>query len=366
MAQALRKISERDLEDNGVVRGAVFPNAVRDVRRDRGFPTLRDFDGKVSVTYTRLAKIERGEIFPSAQELNQIAKALEVPVGKLLVDISDPEFDREQWARDHIEAKLKFRGGGIEAMRLGAALRVKRLEMKRSTTDMKEFGLPAATVSRIENADRPLERWDRIVQRGIAKVFGVRSSQSVQNEVMRMREAGELDDMLMSLFSPEAIEERNTRRLRNLLTDLPGQTAKILLDKLPGATEPEVHGAPVSATIDVLGVAGEYGLISLVETGRSVVRPEGLDADVVAIQVTQPVLGPGLPTGSVLIVDPGMQPSAGDVAVVINMSDASARLLSVLEGRDGLEGFSMASDKVFSLEALGEGEIVGKVVSVIH
>ena len=145
-------INDSDLEENGIVRSTVFPNLLRDVRQEKGFDSLTDFHKVIpEITYSRLAKIERGQIFPRPDEIISIAEKLECEAEDLLIDVTDPEFDREAWARDHVEASLSYRGGTMADMRLGAALRIRRHELERSTTDMKEFGLPAATVSRIEN-----------------------------------------------------------------------------------------------------------------------------------------------------------------------------------------------------------------------
>ena len=183
-ARSMAAPSRLNLEMDPIARGVVFPNHVRDVRRSKNYETLRDFDGKAKVdgtviTYNRLAKIERGEVVPDASEITGIARALKVPVDALLVDPTSPMFDRTAWARDHIEASLKNRGGDLPAMKLGAAMRVHRLSLKLSTSDLKQHGLPAATASRIENAERPLERWARDVKNGIASTALPKLDQSI-------------------------------------------------------------------------------------------------------------------------------------------------------------------------------------------
>lgn len=353
---ALRQHSHGPLEENGIVRSTVFPNAVRDVRVRRGFDTLRAFDGKVDVTYTRLAKIERGEIFPTADEMKSIARAMGVPVGSLLIDPNDPSFNREEWAREHIEASLSHRGGGIEAMKLGAAMRVKRLALGRSTTDMKDFGLPAATVSRIENADRPIERWDSSTQKGIAKVLGVRGNAGVTRKVAEMFEGGELDDMLHNLFSPEAIQERNNKRLKSLLAELPGKkVAKLLQDLDMNSDE----------IVVMSGESSEQGSFKIAASERRVTLPSGAGRNSVAIEVVEPVLGPGLPRGTVIVADPDQEVAAGDVAIILSADHGNARLLSVADGAGGLIGFSMAMDSTISLSALPEGSLIAKMVAAV-
>lgn len=363
MAQALRKQS-LVLEENGIVRSTVFPNAVRDVRMRRGFDTLRAFDGKVDVTYTRLAKIERGEIFPTAAEMVSIARAMGVPVSSLLIDPNDPSFDREKWAREHIEASLSHRGGGIEAMKLGAAMRVCRLALGRSTTDMKSFGLPAATVSRIENADRPIERWDAATQKGIAKVLAthgerstVRGNAGVIRKVAEMFAAGELDAMLHQLFSPEAIQERNNKRLKALLAELPvGKKVSKLLQDLDGnADEIVVLSGPSSGN----------GAFAVSQSDRRVAIPAGAGRASIAVEVTEPVLGPGLPRGTVIVADPEQEVTGGSVAVILSPDRKEARLLSVQSGDGGLYGFSMAMDSVLNFSSLPEGTVIAKMVASV-
>ena len=358
MAQALRQQSPAPLvlEENGIVRSTVFPNAVRDVRVRRGFDTLRALDGKVDVTYTRLAKIERGEIFPTADEMKSIARAMGVPVSSLLIDPSDPSFDREAWAREHIEAKLAHRGGGIESMKLGAAMRVRRLGLGRSTTDMKDFGLPAATVSRIENADRPIERWDASTQKGIAKVLGVRGNAGVNRKVADMFDGGDLDDMLRNLFSPEAIQERNNKRLKVLLAELPGKKVQKLLQDLD-SNDDEV--------MVLSGEIGEHGAFNVKASERRVALPAGAGRNAIAVEMAEPVLGPGLPRGTVIVADPDMEIAAGDVAVILSEDHAEVRLLSIADNGTGLIGFSMASDSMIELSSLPKGSIVAKMVAAV-
>jgi transcriptional regulator with XRE-family HTH domain len=363
MAQALRKQS-LVLEENGIVRSTVFPNAVRDVRMRRGYDTLRAFDGKVDVTYTRLAKIERGEIFPTADEMVSIARAMGVPVSSLLIDPNDPSFDREKWAREHIEASLSHRGGGIESMKLGAAVRVCRLALGRSTTDMKTYGLPAATVSRIENADRPIERWDAATQKGIAKVLAthgeksvVRGNAGVTRKVGEMFEAGQLDDMLHQLFSPEAIQERNNKRLKVLLAELPTgkKVAKLLQDL-------DVDGDEITV---LSGPSGDKGVFTISAGDRRVSIPAGAGRSSIAIEVSEPVLGPGLPRGTVIVADPEQSVASGDVAVILSPDRKEARLLSVQNGDNGLYGFSMAMDSVLTFSSLPEGTTIAKMVAAV-
>ncbi len=353
-----------ELEENGIVRRAVFPNQVRVTRQKVGFATLSDFHNRVGLTYTRMLKIERGEIFPTSAELKVIAECLNVPVGELLIDETKASFDREAWAREHIEAKLENRGGNIEAMRLGAAVRVKRQALGRSTTNMKEFGLPAATVSRIENADRPIERWDATVQRGIAKVLGARNARRSMQIVNVMYERGELDEMLSTLFSPASIEERNRKRLRALLAELPDTVAADMLDSI-GGTEVELrHGADNLLTVST-SILADCGVFKLAPSNRTIRVPAGAGRAAFAIEMAEAVLGPGLPKGSVIVADPHQNPVAGDLVVIREEAQREAVVLSTAAGDEGLIGFSLMSDEPMKLNLLPVGQVLAKVVVVV-
>ena len=110
--------------ESGIVRSTVFPNKLRDLRREAGYEMLTDFireTGLEEISYIRLAKIERGQIFARPDEIIEIAKLLNVDPMSLFIDTAEKDFDRETWARDHTEASLTFRGGTREDMRIVAA-----------------------------------------------------------------------------------------------------------------------------------------------------------------------------------------------------------------------------------------------------
>ncbi|MFZ3481929.1 helix-turn-helix domain-containing protein [Sphingomonas sp. 3-13AW] len=411
-SRAMKTPAHLNLELDPIARGVVFPSHVRDVRRSKGYETLRDFDGKAKVggtviTYNRLAKIERGEVIPDAAEITSIAKALKVPVDALLVDPTSPMFDRTAWARDHIEASLKNRGGDVEAMKLGAAMRVHRLSLKLSTSDLKEYGLPAATASRIENADRPLERWPRDVKNGIAQFFGESSFRKVEDRVQKMFEAGELTVMLAELFSEEAIQARNNRRLRSLLTQLPGTAAKKITEhldeqytKLPdilrttarsrhlesmlsgsqdndlmvraGDAEaaPPAGGADVETKgtddLPVLGARLLGNRITLdADTGAKIRRPSGVGADAYAVRVDVSSVGSRIQRGSVVVAEEGHKISGGDLVVIRDSYDNSVMLAEAVvdEGHTFFETQNPKSS--ISQADLTQDEVVAKVLAIL-
>jgi len=410
-ARSMAAPSRLNLEMDPIARGVVFPNHVRDVRRSKNYETLRDFDGKAKVdgtviTYNRLAKIERGEVVPDASEITGIARALKVPVDALLVDPTSPMFDRTAWARDHIEASLKNRGGDLPAMKLGAAMRVHRLSLKLSTSDLKQHGLPAATASRIENAERPLERWARDVKNGIASFFGVDSFRKVEARVEKMFESGELTIMLSELFSEEALQARINRRTRSLLAQLPGTAAKKIMEHLDEqyTTLPDVlrttarsrhlesmlsagqdnetpSGEAAAATpvvedgdtetkgtddMMVLGARLLGNRITLeAETGRRIARPTGVGPEAYAVQVDVSTVGSRIQRGSTVVAEEGHEIAAGDLVVIRDSYDNSVMIAEALvdEGSTFFETQSPKSS--ISMSELTADESVAKVVAIL-
>jgi len=410
-ARSMAAPSRLNLEMDPIARGVVFPNHVRDVRRSKNYETLRDFDGKAKVdgtviTYNRLAKIERGEVVPDASEITGIARALKVPVDALLVDPTSPMFDRTAWARDHIEASLKNRGGDLPAMKLGAAMRVHRLSLKLSTSDLKQYGLPAATASRIENAERPLERWARDVKNGIASFFGVDSFRKVEARVEKMFESGELTIMLSELFSEEALQARINRRTRSLLAQLPGTAAKKIMEHLDEqyTTLPDVlrttarsrhlesmlsagqdnetssiEGAAATPVVEggdtdtkgtddmmVLGARLLGNRITLeAETGRRIARPTGVGPEAYAVQVDVSTVGSRIQRGSTVVAEAGHEIAAGDLVVIRDSYDNSVMIAEALVD-DGSTFFETQSPKSsISMSELTADESVAKVVAIL-
>ena len=400
-----------NLELDPIARGVVFPSHVRDVRRSKGYDTLRDFDGKAKVdgsviTYNRLAKIERGEVVPDPAEITSIAKALKVPVDELLVDPTSPMFDRTAWARDHIEASLKNRGGDVEAMKLGAAMRVHRLSLKLSTSDLKTSGLPAATASRIENAERPLDRWPRDVNNGIDQFFGLENFRLFENKVNQMFESGDLTVMLSELFSEEAIEARNNRKIKSLLEKLPGTAAKKIAEhldeqytKLPEvlrttarsrhletllsaapeteeavAAESASHKAPSDNDTEtkdgddmiVVGARVLGNRISLdTETGEKIRRPTGVGPDAFAMRVDVSSVGARVQRGSVLVAEEGHEIKAGDLVVIRDSYDNSAMVAEAVEDDGGIFFETQNPKSSISRGELTQDEAVVKVMAIL-
>ena len=307
------------LLDNGIVRSTVFPNSVRDARQKKGFPSLTAFSEDFpDITYTRLAKIERGEIFPRADELVAIAKKLRVSPGALLVDVSDPSFDRDAWAREHVEASLSYRGGSVEDMKLGAALRVKRKAMNRSTTAMKDYFLAAATVSRIENAERPFSRWDEVVRDGVRMVFGAEDMSEMWAEVDRMSKEGEIAQTMFDLFSPIALADRQRKATIHLLGNMTDRRARSIrrsLMKMDSALNDNVTRLDKMSSVSTHLLETVDGISKIVGAGDAVAM-NSVKAGAFGVKLDEPVMGPGYPAGSVLVFEPVEKKDVQDDAVI--------------------------------------------------
>ena len=80
--------------ESGIVRSTVFPNKLRDLRREAGYEMLTDFireTGLEEISYIRLAKIERGQIFARPDEIIEIAKLLNVDPMSLFIDTAEKD-----------------------------------------------------------------------------------------------------------------------------------------------------------------------------------------------------------------------------------------------------------------------------------
>jgi len=323
---------DQQLEENGVVRSTVFPNRLRDVRREKGYESLTEFDRSVpDITYSRLAKIERGQIFPRPEELVSIADALGVEAGELLIDFTDPDFDPEAWARDQVEASLSYRGGALADMRIGAALRLRRHELDRSTTDMKDFGLPAATVSRIENADRPFSRWGEDIVQGVRRVFGVTSPAGMTRKINAYEKDGSLHEMMYELFSVESLRARQVGPFAQIAAVIPGERGRQIAKSIEMAA---ISGANDLADVDEAmsrlattpvyeGVSLSDGSMVLHSTEDTVRRKAGTKA--IAVRADRQILGP-IDKSSVMVFEPIERDEVKENMVVAVMDGKSVMI----------------------------------------
>ena len=314
--------SQVPVVESGIVRTTVFPNKLRDLRRKAGYEMLTDFireTGLKDINYTRLAKIERGQIFARPDEVIEIAKLLNVEPMSLFIDTVEKDFDRESWARDHTEASLTFRGGTREDMRIGAAMRIRRRELGLSTTDLKKkYGMPAATASRIENAERPFHRWPDKIRKATAKMMGGASMRDIARTVTAYEQEGRLDAMMAELFSQRSLDQRHNASLLALVQKLPGKKAEKFAAKLEQMMA-EKGLVDWSANLSVVAAAGQPDIFSedqtmpvlegkthdgwtmVSETKKTFTR--NFKAPGIALKLDKPVLGLGIPTSALLVFE---------------------------------------------------------------
>lgn len=356
MALAARKF-ERSMDvpvvENGIVRTTIFPNNLREIRRKKGYESLQDFTAAFDfgkLTYTRVAKIERGQVIPRSSEVIDLAKALKVDPIELFIDFTDDSFDSEQWARENVEAKLKFRGGDRDDMRIGAAMRLRRLSLKLSTTALDRFGMPSATASRIENAERPIERWDLRTHKSMYRLFGARSMKSVLAMVDEYDEAGKLAPMMYELFSLESLELRQNSQVAGLLKDIPGKKARDLQAKLQQKVEESKSRAGSQDAKAALRIAenatDDRDVFELGQSAEALVVYEGETVSGVtrlspskdkverksgkacfAMRLDKSVLGLGLPANAMLVFEEIERADIEDGMVIALINGFSARVV---------------------------------------
>ncbi|MEG8015117.1 helix-turn-helix domain-containing protein [Sphingomonas sp. 22R3R2A-7] len=130
-------------------RQIVFPNRLREMRHRHARLALLQFAALIpQISYIRLSKIERGEVYPRADELARIAGALGIAPRGLLIDIDAPTFDMDAWfapfaegAASDDEHEARF------ALLLAAAIRARRSAdptLTAATLDAR-YGIPPSS-----------------------------------------------------------------------------------------------------------------------------------------------------------------------------------------------------------------------------
>jgi len=341
-------------------RNIVFPNRVREQRTAHGHPKLLGFAARVpEIAYIRLSKIERGEVFARADELARIADAIGIPADALLIDVDSPDFDMAAWA-------LRFAEGGISddegearfAVLLAAALRRRRElvpDLTASTVDA-QFGLAPVILSRVENAQKGLGRWSAEIVAALCRLFDVPDEAALRRRVEAMHAEGALDAHLSEIADPERRRRRTSQRIAALAAELRRAPVTPRPAAAPGAPlRPRlvpVHGAPAAAPGGVL----------LVPTGAAVEAPTLAGPRSFGVRIGRAVLGPGLPGGATVIVDPDRYPQAGGLALV---RDGEAhRVVAVLLDRNGaLIGHASQPEYEIVIDALPPGDVAAVVAA---
>ncbi|WP_445193719.1 helix-turn-helix domain-containing protein [Sphingomonas sp. Tas61C01] len=351
--------------DDGIVvdpyRSVVFPNRVREQRIRRGHPRLFAFAATIpQIPYIRLSKIERGEVFARADELLRIARALEIAPTELLLDVDSPSFDIATWfipfadgtASDSLE-EAEF------AMLLAAAVRARRDADSRLTaaTMDRDFGIPPVILSRVENAQKGLSRWNDQTVGNLCRLFDVADEAALREHILGFYRDGGLNRFLASITGAEQRRARTRQRVAALAIEL--RQAGDDRQTHP-EVEPSRHGA--RRTVPVFGAPLTDGLIAMTPTGLRIDAPAIAGARAFGMRVGRPTLGGGLPGQATVIVDPDRFPQAGGL-VLVREGDAY-RILAVAVGRDGrMLGYSTAPEHELALDTLETADVAAIVAA---
>lgn len=361
-------------------RNIVFPNAVREQRLRAGHPKLLAFaSGMSGIPYIRLSKIERGEVFARADELAAIAARLGVDAGDLLVDVEAEGFDIAAWFAPFAEgAALDDEAEARFALLLAAAVRARRDADARLTAPVidAEFGIAPVILSRIENAQKGLARWNGPTIVALCRLFGVRDEAALRALVTDRFRDGVLARFLTAIPGAAAREIRTRQRvtaLRRELSQLAVTTSAAQGPRTSASIEPRMAGAPATSLplppgqarrlVPVLGIPMADGLIALTPTGTRVEAMAETGPRAYGVRIGRATLGPGMPGQATVVVDPDRFAQAGGLALV--RDGEGHRLLAVSVGRDGLlTGHSVNPPREIALDALPPADVAAVVAAV--
>ena len=351
-------------------RAFVFPNRVREQRRAHGLQKLMALGERLpDIPYIRLSKIERGEVVARADELRQIARALDVAPADLLIDLADPAFDIAAWA-------LPFQDGSAIspeeerfAIQFAAALRALRNADATLTIAAldKEFGLPPVILSRLENAHKTFDRWNAATVAAVCRVFGVADEQALRAKVGDQYRRGDLDAAIARIVDPADRERRARERTAALSAELasvakPARRKAAARPKMAVAT---AANAPEPARmLAVFGAPLAGGLIAFTPTDAVVAAPRDAGPEAFALRVCRATLGPGLPASAVVVADPDRPVTAGGLAVV--RSNDGYRIVTVTFDRWGArKGYSITPDLELDLDICSPTDVVAIMAAVL-
>ena len=341
-------------------RAIVFPNHLRALRSARGFATLLEMSSAIpEIPYIRLSKIERGEVVARADELVRIAAFLETDPHALLID--EARLDIAAWAEENHEARPVDPREEEFAIKLGAALRHRRASDRRLSIAVldKDYGIPPVMLSRIENAQKPFERWNEATRASLFRLFGVKDEPGLRAEVERLHASGALDPVIHGICNPELRMARMRSRLAELRAQLPPKGATVPADEAASSPS-EDSGVTLVRLLPVFGTPLPDGLIAHVPAPGSVEAPRTAGPRAFGLRVCRPTLGGGLPARAIVVVDPDRPPSPGGLAAV-RTGDAW-RLLSVACDRHGaMKGYSENPDHEIALDELDPADVCAVV-----
>ena len=358
---AQEKVTGTAVAEIDCYRTLVFPNRIRKFRKQLNIGSLLELSERLpSITYIRLSKIERGEIFARADELRALAKALGVEPTDLLVDVDDPAFDIAAWAEPLHGGAPGSADAAAEmgAVLLAAAVRTRRGGDPALTIAVLEqdYGIAPVVLSRIENALKPLDRWNEDVRGALRRLFGVADDAALVAQVEAMHARGDLATVLPLVANPEIRLAKSRTRIAALREELAAQptSAPTVQPRAPKVAADLPQDEPGTARIRLLPVFGTPlpdGLIAHTPTGALVEAPREAGPRAYGLRLGRPTLGPGLPGRATLVVDPDRYPSTGGLAVI--RETEGLRVVSVAADRHGaMMGYSESPDFAVALDTL--------------
>lgn len=361
-------------------RSIVFPNNIRLCRRKRGLAKLLALSQRLpDIPYIRLSKIERGEVFAKPAELAAIAGALKLLPADLLIDIDDDAFDMAEWAADVQDPASFDPAEDHFAVLLAAAIRHRREADAGLTIAAleKDYGIAPVMLSRLENAFKPIGRWNDGTVAGICRLMDVADVAALRERVAALHAAGALDAHLRAVANPEDRKAKTRARVAELRTAFDPAAGRLHprppkapppLRADPAGTQPAFamlaeERAPFEGPamaegetalvrlVPVFGAPIGEGLIQRTPMGTMVEAPRGAGPNAYGLRVCRPTLGPALPARATVIVDPDRFPTPGGIAVV--RETEGLRLLTVGVDRDGrMTGYSAHPDREIAIDAL--------------
>lgn len=364
-------------------RAVLFPNRLRELRLARGRMRLMALSSLLpDIPYIRLSKIERGEVFARAAELRQIGEALGVAPAAILIDVDSPDFDIAVWARAFLDDAAHDAAAERFALLVAATLRAHRAADRSLTIAVieRDHAIAPVILSRLENAQKPIERWNAGTLSAVFDLLGVRDLDGLRALVEARHRSGALAPHLQAIAGADDRLARTRERVAALRAELggaepsaearpPALTPPPLLAPPPSPPAPRLDEpapgelAAAARQLAVIGAPLADGLIAAQPTGLTVEAPRSAGPRAFALKVFRATLGMGLPGQSMVIFDPDRYPRPGGI-VAVREGDAY-RLLALTIGRDGvLRGHSVAPDHEVEIDTLDPAMIATAVAAV--
>jgi hypothetical protein len=381
-------------------RSLIFPNNIRHIRKHRSFPKLLGMSARLSqIPYIRLSKIERGEVFAKPEELTVIADLLGVAPADLLIDAEATDFDIGIWANGLGDWEPADPQQDRLAVLLAAAVRA----LRASDSDLsiraigERFGIAPVILSRVENAFKPLDRWNRQTLSALCRIFDVSNVDALRETVLGMEQNGLLDAHIGQIADPERRISKSRKRIAELMRSLeslgtsqpsrgkkqnplmvlrtPASSPVARIVSLEGETttihEPLLDLPSVDAPnwiavrlVPVFGLPMADGLIAKMPVHAWVEAPRSAGDGSYGLRVCRPSLGLGLPASATVIVDPSRFPSGGGIAVVEEVT--GLRLLAITFDRQGrMMGYSESPDHEVNIDDLDPARVAMVIGAVM-